>query len=84
MEEKKTEDSKTEEDVIEKSEVDAAHPAFENEISKKESPMSVDKSLVTCTVTTKPAVKVKQERDIFFEMPEYRQDIHKYLREAEV
>ncbi|GLV35441.1 Cyclin A [Carabus blaptoides fortunei] len=84
-EEKKAEDSKSDEEhVIEKSEVDAVLPAFDKKILKKESPMSVDKSLVTCTVTTKPAVKVKQERDIFFEMPEYRQDIHKYLREAEL
>lgn len=48
----------------------------------QDSPMSVDKSLVS----TMPSRQIshRQEREIFFEMPEYRDSIHKYLRQAEV
>lgn len=45
-------------------------------------PMSIDKS-VTKSLSNRQS-KSRQEREIFFEMPEYRENIHKYLREAEV
>lgn len=48
----------------------------------QESPMSIDKSLVLNVPNRQ--LKNRQEREIFFEMPEYRSNIHNYLREAEV
>lgn len=47
------------------------------------SPMSLEKSLVLCNSLNK-SLRVRPEREIFFDIPEYRHDIHKYLREAEL
>lgn len=90
---KKLDAKKSAKDVAEKQDV------FEKEESKESvlspmslsggseiieaSPMSVDKSLTICTNLNK-SLRVKPEREIFYDMPEYRIDIHKYLREAEV
>lgn len=46
-------------------------------------PMSIDKSLIVCKNPNR-SITVRPEREIFYEMPEYREDIYKYLREAEV
>lgn len=49
--------------------------------SAHESPMSIDRSIV---LNRSRQLTHRKEREIFFEMPEYRRCIHKYLREAEV
>lgn len=46
-------------------------------------PMSIEKSLIVCKNPNR-SITVRPEREIFYEMPEYREDIYKYLREAEV
>lgn len=45
-------------------------------------PMSLEKPEVSALAQRQ--VRTRQEREIFLEMPEYRENIHQYLREAEV
>lgn len=48
------------------------------------SPMSIEKSEAKKNDENKVVVKVKSNKDYFFEMEDYRADIYKYLREREV
>lgn len=48
------------------------------------SPMSIEKSEAKKNDENEVVVKVKSNKDHFFEMEDYRADIYKYLREREV